>query len=180
MLKAGAAAVLASSVAMTDGPTTLLRRAGAADAEAVADVWLAARRAAVPAIPPPVHTDAEVRAWFREVVLPSESEVWVAEDADGVAALLVLDASWVDQLYVRPGRTGDGLGSRLLELAKARRSSLQLWTFRSNAAARRFYERHGFVAVETGVDNEEGAPDVRYEWPAADVSAAARHGLSSS
>ena len=41
----------------------------------------------------------------------------------------------------------------------------QLWTFQSNHGARRFYERHGFVAVQhTDGDNEEGAPDVRYEW----------------
>lgn len=31
--------------------------------------------------------------------------------------------------------------------------------------ARRFYERHGFVVVDaTEGDNEEGAPDVCYQW----------------
>jgi phosphinothricin acetyltransferase len=42
---------------------------------------------------------------------------------------------------------------------------IQLWTFQSNSGARRFYERHGFVAVQTTEgDNEEKAPDVRYVW----------------
>ena len=42
---------------------------------------------------------------------------------------------------------------------------LDLWAFRSNTGARRFYERHGFVAVAfTEGDNEEGEPDVRYHW----------------
>ena len=42
---------------------------------------------------------------------------------------------------------------------------VQLWTFQSNAGARRFYERHGFVAVQTtDGDNEEQAPDIRYLW----------------
>ena len=37
--------------------------------------------------------------------------------------------------------------------------------FQKNEGARRFYERHGFTAVEwTDGDNEEGAPDVRYRW----------------
>lgn len=42
----------------------------------------------------------------------------------------------------------------------------QLWTFQANEGARRFYERHGFVAVEftDGARNEEKTPDVRYEW----------------
>jgi hypothetical protein len=41
-----------------------------------------------------------------------------------------------------------------------------LWTFQTNTGARRFYERHGFVAVDEtdGSANEERAPDVRYAW----------------
>jgi hypothetical protein len=40
------------------------------------------------------------------------------------------------------------------------------WVFRDNARARRFYESHGAEALyETdGSNNEERAPDVRYEW----------------
>jgi hypothetical protein len=60
-----------------------------------------------------------------------------------------------------------GIGDRLIELVRQRQpSGLQLWTFQVNAAARRFYERHGFVAVEwtEGAANEEGEPDVRYVW----------------
>ena len=42
---------------------------------------------------------------------------------------------------------------------------LKLWTFEANVGARRFYESHGFVATRrTAGDNEEGAPDVCYEW----------------
>jgi hypothetical protein len=42
---------------------------------------------------------------------------------------------------------------------------VRLWCFQANSGARRFYERHGFVAVEftDGHDNEEGCPDVLYE-----------------
>jgi GNAT superfamily N-acetyltransferase len=137
------------------------------DAAAVADLWLLSRRASIPAIPAPVHSDAEVHDWFATVVLPSR-ETWVVDDASAaVVALLVLDGAWVDQLYVDPGRTGRGLGARLLSLAKAQRpDGLHLWTFQSNTGARRFYERHGFTAIgTTDGDNEEGAPDVHYRWP---------------
>jgi GNAT superfamily N-acetyltransferase len=128
-------------------------------------VWLQARKASAPAIPPPVHSDDEVRSWFEEVVLPHR-EVWVAETGGAVIAMLVLDGEWVDQLYVKPGWTSTGVGSRLLGRAKERRPEyLQLWTFQANVGARRFYERHGFVAMDfTDGDNEERAPDVRYEW----------------
>ena len=73
---------------------------------------------------------------------------------------------WIDQLYVLPAHQGRGLGSALLEIAQERCPELSLWTFQRNAIARRFYERHGFVAAELtdGVRNEEREPDIRYVW----------------
>ena len=144
----------------------MIRRATAADAAAVAEVWLLSRKASVPAIPPPVHDDADVRLFFAQVVIP-ERDTWVI-DLDGeVVALLALEGGWVDHLYVRPDHVGHGLGSELLALAKRQRpDGLDLWTFQSNVGARRFYERHGFTAVAmTDGDNEEGEPDVHYRWP---------------
>jgi GNAT superfamily N-acetyltransferase len=145
-----------------------IRRARPEEADAIAGVWLRSRYAAVPAIPPPVHSDDEVRGYFAAIVLPAQ-RVWVAEIDGAVAALMALDGDWIDHLYVDPAWTGRGLGSQLVDLAKAETpAGLNLWTFQSNAGARRFYERHGFTAEEmTDGDNEEGEPDVRYRWPAA-------------
>jgi GNAT superfamily N-acetyltransferase len=82
---------------------------------------------------------------------------------------MVLDDGWIDQLYVDPMRTGNGLGSALIDFAKERSpEALDLWTFRSNHGARRFYERHGFIVVgSTEDDNEERAPALHYRWSAA-------------
>jgi GNAT superfamily N-acetyltransferase len=145
------------------------RRAGPGDAAAVADVLIRSRRAAVGAIPASVHSDAEAREWISAVVLP-EREVWLMEDADSrPLAVLVLDDDWVDQLYVDPAVTGQGLGSRLIEIAKSRRpAGLQLWTFTTNTGAQRFYRRHGFIVAGTtdGSANEENAPALRFTWTA--------------
>jgi GNAT superfamily N-acetyltransferase len=143
-----------------------VRRAVPADAEAAADVWLRSRHASVAVIPAPVHTDDDVRDWFTTVVLPSR-EVWLGEAEGLVIAVLVLDGDELDQLYVDPGWTGRGVGSELVRLAQQQRpDGLALWTFQTNLPARRFYERHGFIAVRwtDGASNEERAPDVRYVW----------------
>lgn len=143
-----------------------LRRARLDEGLQVASVWLVARRAAFPAIPAPVHSDDDVHRWFAVEVLPTQ-EVWVAEVDRRIVGVLVLDAGWVTQLYVDPSRQRQGLGSALLERAQARSAEgLDLWTFETNAASHRFYERHGFVLVEStdGRDNEEQAPDRRYRW----------------
>ena len=149
---------------MAPVPDTM-RLAGPTDSDQLAELWLRSRKAAVPSIPAPVHDDDDVRGYFGRVVVPT-MEVWVVERQGAIVALLALSERWIEHLYVEPGLTGQGLGTRLLGRARERRpGGLDLWTFQSNAGARRFYERHGFVAVGmTEGDNEEGAPDVRYEW----------------
>jgi GNAT superfamily N-acetyltransferase len=146
----------------------VVRRGTPADALAAAEVWLRSRKAAMPAIPAPVHSDDDVRNHFRTIVV-MERELWVAVDdiSADVTGLLVLADSDVDQLYVDPCWWGRGIGSQLLDQAKRLRpKGLWLWSFQANARARRFYERHGFVAVHAtdGSGNEERAPDVRYAW----------------
>jgi GNAT superfamily N-acetyltransferase len=147
-----------------------IRRGDPGDARAAADLYLRARTAALGAIPPGVHDDDDVRGYFVSHVV-GECELWVAEKPLGeLAGILVLDGDWVDQLYVDPQRTGHGIGSSLLDVAKRERpGGLRLWTFASNDGAQRFYVRHGFVeaARTDGRGNEERAPDVLYVYAAA-------------
>lgn len=149
-------------------PSTVhLRRAIARDAPEAADVWLCSFAAALPTVVRP-RTDDEVRAYFREVVVP-QRETWVADAGaeDGIVGVMVLGDGELSQLYLHPDWRGRGLGDRFVALAKERNpGGLGLWAFQVNKPARRFYERHGFVAVTftDGGGNEEREPDVRYEW----------------
>jgi GNAT superfamily N-acetyltransferase len=142
-----------------------IRPAVAADASAVADVYLASFHATYDF--PLAHTNDQVRGWIRETVIEGGG-TWVAVDADGaVVALMVVAPDELDQLYVRPDRLGEGIGRRLLDRAKEQSpAGLSLYTFQVNERARRFYERNGFVAewLGDGSANEEGQPDVRYDW----------------
>ncbi|MEU1707318.1 GNAT family N-acetyltransferase [Streptomyces sp. NPDC005706] len=153
---------------MTSGDGIVLRRAVAADAGAAADVWLRSFAAALPTVVRP-RTDDDVRGYFHDVVIPLR-ETWVAEETaggSGIVGVMVLDDALLSQLYLDPGWRGRGLGDRFVALAKERSpQGLTLWTFQVNTTAHRFYERHGFVAVEhtDGGGNEEREPDVRYVW----------------
>src|SRR5262245_57507415 len=122
-------------------------------------------REAMPYLPH-LHTDEETRAWVAEVVLPRQ-EVWVAETGGRVVGVAALEGDMLQQLYILPGYQGQGIGSALLALAKSRRpDGLRLYAFQRNTRARGLYERRGFVAIAfgDGSGNEEGEPDVLYEW----------------
>jgi GNAT superfamily N-acetyltransferase len=93
-----------------------------------------------------LHTPVADRAFFRDRVFV-DCEVWGAFDED-LIGFIAFREGWIDQFYVLPQRQRQGAGDALLQIAKASWSGLSLWTFQRNAAARLFYQRRGFVAVE--------------------------------
>ncbi len=154
------------------GETDLvLRPAEPEDAEPLADLYTGARVAAVPQLPPALHTNAEDRAWMSGQLARADLEGWVAERGDVLLGYALFTPAWLDHLYVRPEATGQGVGTALLDLVKSLRpDGFALWVFESNTGARRFYARHGLVELERtdGSGNEEQAPDLRMAWPGTD------------
>ncbi len=112
-----------------------------------------------------LHTPEEDTSYFREHVF-RDCAVWGVFAGEALAGMIAFRPGWVDQLYVLSEYQGKGIGHTLLGLAQADSDELQLWTFQKNDAARRFYEKHGFAAVEftDGTGNEEREPDMRYRW----------------
>lgn len=154
---------------MTQAPPlpagAVLTAAQPEDAPTIAAIHLAARRQALPDLRV-AHTDAETRAYFGRVVGDPPRAWWVVRHRGQVAAYMRLTDDDLAHLYVAPGYQGRGFGSGLLAKAKTLSPHrLTLWTFQRNAQARAFYAARGFRAIRyTDGDNEEGEPDVQYEW----------------
>ena len=145
-----------------------LRPAKSDDAPAVADVLISSRAEYQP-FAPSAHPPDDVRRWVAEQLLTS-CAVRVADHCGEIVGVLATSHdgrfSWIAQLFVRPGWVGQGIGSALLASAhETLRRPIRLYTFQANVRARRFYERHGYVAIEftDGQKNEERCPDVLYE-----------------
>ena len=149
--------------------TVTCRAACLDDAEAIATVYLRSRKELV-ACAPLAHSDEEVREWVRERLIPAGRTTVALAGGQAVGLLAVssgTDASWIDQLYLLPAWVGQGIGTKLLDLARADlRPPIRLYTFQGNERARRFYESRGFrpIAFGDGTGNEEKCPDVLYEW----------------
>ncbi len=143
-----------------------LRRAGGADAQAIAIVHRTAMRISLSFLPE-LHSAPEDLKFFEARFLPA-NEVWVAEHRGQIVGYIGFDTEWIHHLYVLPDCQGQGVGHQLLNLALSDGSPRRLWTFQENSRARRFYEARGFSLLELtdGARNEEKTPDALYEWRA--------------
>ena len=112
---------------------------------------------------PVIHTPAQDLAFIRDIVL-ARQRVTVAEAGRDVVGFIAVSGEWVEQLYLDPAWTEQGIGSRLLVDATGSMPIVKLHCFQANTDAQRFYQRHGFSAESfgDGTTNEEGLPDILY------------------
>lgn len=134
------------------------------DMDAVEHVLLASFKWAMPEIAD-LHTPDENHTFLRQQLFPRATMVGAWRN-NALVGYIAFKPGWVEHLYVLSDHAGSGVGSALLAAAKQVNTELDLWTFRRNVRARRFYEERGFIAVEEtdGSGNEEREPDVRYHW----------------
>lgn len=156
---------------MKSDPTSFtVRKLEVKESDAVAQVLRASFDERLPWLSG-LHTPEEDRNFVRAHLF-LQCEIWGGFDPD-LIGFIAFAPGWVEQLYVLPGHQGRGVGGALLAPAKAANAELRLWTFQRNASARRFYERHSFIAIEEtdGSANEEREPDVLYRWIGDDAAA---------
>jgi GNAT superfamily N-acetyltransferase len=138
------------------------REATAADADAIADLLTASwQDAYAPLLPAGLLSDRlpglHRAMWRGHFAAPRPGIVLLAEDGDGLrgfcAAWLNDGEAYVDNLHMRPGLRGGGVGRALLgraacALAARGATRAALTMIEGNAGARRFYERLGGVPAE--------------------------------
>jgi ribosomal protein S18 acetylase RimI-like enzyme len=142
----------------------MIRRAAPKDADQIAETFN--RSIGMLTFLPPLHTEEENCRFITEMV-PVDHEIWVAEEDGCVVGLAAVGDRTLGHLYVHPDHQSRGIGSELLDKVKlVHPDGFTLWTFPHNEGACRFYERHGMhvSARGDGSGNEEGLPDVQYEW----------------
>lgn len=149
---------------------TRVRRAAPEDARAIAkvrvDTWRAAYVGVMPqAVLDGLDVDVDTRRWRRW--LSREGTVFVAEREGRVVGFVSAGpcrheegAGEIYGIYVHPDAWGTGAGRALMDAAvdslTARWTEAVLWVAEENPRARRFYERYGWIAGTSRI--EEVAP----------------------
>lgn len=110
------------------------------------------------------HPISEQMAYFLSEVVAT-NRVRVVLEGEAIVAFMASTPESIAQLFVRVADLGRGIGSKLMERAKAESNGgLWLYTFARNTRARRFYERHGFVEAGRESENMWKLEAIRYEW----------------
>ena len=141
----------------------MIRRATFEDVPAIVELF--ERSFATLTFLPVLHTREQHEAFFGGLL--ETQELWAYEEGGELRGFTAISSDMLDHLYVDPESFGTGVAGALFEQVTSRRpGGFTFWVFQENARARRFYERHGCIAIELtdGAHNEEKAPDVRYEW----------------
>jgi GNAT superfamily N-acetyltransferase len=157
-------------------PDYLVRPGGADDIPAIAalhaESWRSAYRGLVPDDVLGDGLDAERLQFWRDRFAsphPHRRAVFVAVSRDvlvGLACILA-DADpahgpLLDNLHVKPGSRGHGIGARLLDEARswsraiAPGQPMHLWVLEGNVPARRFYRRQGGIEDDRRVEHRGG------------------------
>jgi GNAT superfamily N-acetyltransferase len=128
----------------------VMRPATAADAEAVAQIWLEGWRDGHLGHVPAALVEARPPESFPERSADRVADTTVATVDGEVAGFTMVAGDEVEQIYVSRAHRGSGIAADLLDDARraigaAGHSAAWLAVARGNARARRFYERCGWT-----------------------------------
>ena len=150
---------------------TTVRRATPEDGRAIAEVRVETWRAAYVSVVPQSVLDAldvdQSELWWTRAVAAEGYAAFVAEQNDFVVGFVSVgpcsdddDTGELYAIYVRPNSWSTGAGLALMDAGvdwlAERWPEAVLWVAEENPRARRFYERYGWIAGTTRV--EEAVP----------------------
>lgn len=138
----------------------MIRKLQDADIDRVTDIWLDANLRA--------HSFISPQYWkgnFETVkkMLP-QAEVYVYENDREIWGFIGLNGEYIEGIFVPGEMQSRGIGKRLLDFVKTKKTELRLNVYQKNMRAIRFYQREGFKILREGMDEATGEKDYEMTW----------------
>lgn len=138
----------------------MIRKLQDADIDRVAGIWLDANLRA--------HCFISPQYWksnFDPVkeMLP-RAEVYVYENDREIWGFIGLNGEYIEGIFVSGEMQSRGIGKRLLDFVKTKKTELRLNVYQKNMRAIRFYQREGFKILREGMDEATGEKDYEMTW----------------
>ena len=138
----------------------MIRELRKTDIKRVAEIWLNANLQA--------HSFISPQYWMGnfdlvKAMLP-QAEVYVYEDARNIQGFVGLNGEQIEGIFVSGEMQSRGIGKRLLDFVKTKKTELRLNVYQKNMRAIRFYQREGFKILREGMDEATGEKDYEMTW----------------
>ena len=130
------------------------------DINKVADIWLDTNIKA--------HSFIPAQYWKGNFKLVKElllqAEVYVYENNQEIQGFIGLNGEYIEGIFVSDENQSQGIGERLLNYIKNKKSKLSLSVYQKNSRAISFYKREGFEIQHSGLDEATGEKDYVMTW----------------
>ena len=93
-----------------------------------------------------------------------QAEVYVYENDREIWGFIGLNGEYIEGIFVSGEMQSRGIGKRLLDFVKTKKTELRLNVYQKNMRAIRFYQREGFKILREGMDEATGEKDYEMTW----------------
>ena len=130
------------------------------DINKVADIWLDTIIKA--------HSFIPAQYWKGNFKLVKElllqAEVYVYENNQEIQGFIGLNGEYIEGIFVSDENQSQGIGERLLNYIKNKKSKLSLSVYQKNSRAISFYQREGFEIQYKDLDKATGEKEYIMLW----------------
>ena len=130
------------------------------DINKVADIWLDTNIKA--------HSFIPAQYWKGNFKLVKElllqAEVYVYENNQEIQGFIGLNGEYIEGIFVSDENQSQGIGERLLNYIKNKKSKLSLSVYQKNSRAISFYQREGFEIQYKDLDKVTGEKEYIMLW----------------
>ena len=140
----------------------MIRKFQDADINKVAKIWLDTNVSAHDFIP--THYWKSNYELVKGMLPQAEVYVFEQGESHAIQGFIGLNGEYIAGIFVCGEAQSSGIGTQLLDFAKARKGRLTLNVYRRNVRAVTFYQREGFLIQEESIDTDTGEVEYLMEW----------------
>ena len=140
----------------------MIRKMEEKDISDVLQIWLETNIRA--------HNFIEKEYWtgnyemVKQILPEAEVYVYEAEKSGQIAGFIGINDQYIEGLFVKESVQSNGIGKRLLDYVKNRKTELRLGVYQKNMRAVRFYLRENFLIHAEQMDEDTDEKEYIMRW----------------
>lgn len=92
------------------------------------------------------------------------SETYLAVEGDKICGFIAMVEDYLAAIFVSNEMKGNGIGKKLLNFIKEKRTTIQLRVYKKNSKSVAFYKSQDFSIISENRDEETGEAEYVMEW----------------